>query len=327
MFVRNKTHFCPVLARGQLSRDEAALSLNVEAVFDIGSDGALTAQESFERDDTSPPDVRRLPLWRGTSVTAFVTVKGPARPPYARTVRFIAAGRTVDVAIYGDRRWDWRLGQWVSTEPEPFEEMALGWERAFGGTLDIPPHRTSDGLPHPGGQLPFPLNPNGRGLCIDGAPVEGTLLPNIEHPQRLMRAPYEHVAPHGIAPCPALVALRFADRPSCELANDFEEGGPRMRVLQLHMLHHAPGWLIFDDGVREGDVVTLAGHGNTTVSTQIPFCPARVLARTGTRREALSPTVRSVHLDADKRKLWVTWGHACTYAPRRAPRWIELEAA
>jgi uncharacterized protein YjbI with pentapeptide repeats len=80
--------------------------------------------------------------------------------------------------VVGDRTW--RGG--VASDPEPFTEMPLAWDRAFGG----PGHAT---------------NPIGRGfapVATDAGPVHP--LPNVEDPKRLVRSPKDRPAPVGFAP-------------------------------------------------------------------------------------------------------------------------------
>lgn len=72
----------------------------------------------------------------------------------------------------GDRVWH----RGVPTEPEPFVSMPLGWGRAFGG----------DG---------FADNPLGRGYAP--ADSEGTPLPNLELPGRLITSPGDRPTPAG----------------------------------------------------------------------------------------------------------------------------------
>ncbi len=328
MFLRNRSELSPRLAKGHFAPDLGVLAVTVEEVFDIDAQGALSrCSERRERRDSDPPDQGDRVLWRGTSVTAFATVQAPPRPPFARQVRLQVADRVVDLAVYGDRTWEKRLGQWGPSEPQRFERLPLSWQRAFGGTVTLEPHLTRDRLPHPGGPVSYPLNPTGRGFTIPDSPMEGTPLPNIEHPGALISAPHEHPVPHGFAPCPELFALRTREQqrelpaacPVIEAAFD--------TWIPLRMQHHAPGWLIFERPLAEGTVIELSGHGGEGLKATVPACPARVQTRFGSQTAELGPQVRSVHLDGDRRQLRVTWAHAGRYHPRRAPQWIDVRAA
>ncbi len=78
-----------------------------------------------------------------------------------------------NLVVFGDRYWKTGTGM---TFPQPFRAMELGWERSFGGQLDQD-------------------NPQGRGNRKDSL-----LLPNIEHPARLITSPRDRPPPSGFGP-------------------------------------------------------------------------------------------------------------------------------
>ena len=89
--------------------------------------------------------------------------------------------REARFAVVGDRWWRPDGGQ---SEPLPFTAMPLAWERSFGG---------------PG----FAANPAGRGIAPDPGDAEGRVaVPNIERPDRVIRAPSERPEPVGAWPIP-----------------------------------------------------------------------------------------------------------------------------
>ncbi len=327
MFVRNRTTFSPQLAKAYFARDRGELCVSIEAVFDILPDGTLNHAGAVARRVHDPPDIGGRVQWRGTSVTAFATVDAPSRAPFARTVRLRVVDRVIDLVVFGNRYWERRSGQWMQSAPERFERLGLSWDRAFGGVVDWPPHRTWDGLPHPGGTFSFALNPMGRGLCVDPSPVpiDGTPLPNVEHSRALICSPTDLPMPQGFAPCPELFGLRMAAARS-ELPTDSASFETALASwAPLRMIHHAPGALIFEESLSAGARLAISGPGAEPIRTQVPSCPARARIRSASRTRDLHPQVRSVHLDADRRQLRVTWGHTHAYHPRRAPQWIDVE--
>lgn len=84
--------------------------------------------------------------------------------------------------VFGDRTWQKTLGVALApTDPEPFDKLPLGWERAYGG----PAH---------------PANPVGQGHKSATLP-DGTLrLPNIESPERPIRGPGDGPEPVAFGP-------------------------------------------------------------------------------------------------------------------------------
>ena len=97
---------------------------------------------------------------------------GPAPSTY---VRLVMGSVDKTLYVFGDRRW--KLG--VQTEPEPFAEMPVGWEHAFGGSGFAP-------------------NPAGRGYApIATGAGEIHRLPNIEDPARMVKSPLDRPEPAG----------------------------------------------------------------------------------------------------------------------------------
>lgn len=122
-------------------------------------------------------------------VRAEVLLLGHAYPPErpARTCPVRVRVGAIDRTIYaiGDRRWV----RGVPSEPEAFDAMPLGWERAFGGTGFAP-------------------NPTGKGAA---AQLDGTVpLPNLERPEAMVRSPNDRPMPASFAPIDALWPQRAA---------------------------------------------------------------------------------------------------------------------
>jgi hypothetical protein len=151
--------------------------------------------------DLRDPD-RQPPLPPGTDFWPFkrqpeFVVRGQAYAPGGKPVPGITVSAAVGdrekrIAVFGDRRVVWQQSGQVSFEaPEPFTEMPLTWDRAYGG-LDwrTPlPDPITDAehlllqVDHPG---MYPRNPWGRGYLVQPDPVDDVLLPNLEDPSDLL---------------------------------------------------------------------------------------------------------------------------------------------
>jgi uncharacterized protein YjbI with pentapeptide repeats len=106
-------------------------------------------------------------------VTGKGYTHGGPRPACSVRVQLGPVDKTL--WIVGNRRW--KLG--AATDPEPFTEMPVSWQNAFGG---------------PG----YPDNPVGKGLgSVMGPTGEVHPLPNVEHPKHLVRSPKDRPAPSG----------------------------------------------------------------------------------------------------------------------------------
>jgi len=119
-----------------------------------------------------------LPKPRG-EVLCFGKVFAPGGKARAVVQPRVRVG-SVDKSLYaiGERRWV----RGVATDPEPFTELPLGWDKSFGG----------DGFVH---------NPLGKGALPieqDGAMVHP--LPQLEDPKALVKSPNDKPRPAGFGP-------------------------------------------------------------------------------------------------------------------------------
>jgi hypothetical protein len=114
-------------------------------------------------------------------------------PVHSMQVRALVDGRDVRVRVTGRRELGWdREGRPVIGAPEPFTEVPLRWENAYGGAdqrvpVD-PPLETIEeqarlDFDHPG---VYPRNPYGKGYVVLPDPIEGVELPNLEDPDHLL---------------------------------------------------------------------------------------------------------------------------------------------
>src|SRR5690606_6855814 len=119
-------------------------------------------------------------------------------------------------------------------EPEPFDGIPLSWSRAYGGTVRLAPgFLPGSEVPHPGGEVAYPQNPEGMGFILTEDDAHGAPLPNLEDPAALMTKPLDRPIPAGFAPCPRHAGLRPVPNP---------EAGDVVSALEqtLILKHHAP---------------------------------------------------------------------------------------
>jgi hypothetical protein len=135
-------------------------------------------------------------LYRG-GVDLFVFGKARAergRPVSFVMVRVSCRGFKCQVLAIGDRVWT-RKG--VPSAPQPFVEMPLTMQQAYGGTV------IWDGL-----TLAYPLNPEGKGFCMWETDAPGRALPNLESPGQLIQRWNDRPSPVGVGLCPPFFGPR-----------------------------------------------------------------------------------------------------------------------
>lgn len=97
------------------------------------------------------------------------------------TVGLQVAGKVKQIQVTGDRRARFtdKDSAPVFTDPEPFTDMGLRYERAYGGT-DVFSDKST--------VYPYPRNPLGSGFAVLNTQesVDNLLLPNLEDPNDLL---------------------------------------------------------------------------------------------------------------------------------------------
>jgi hypothetical protein len=131
-----------------------------------------------------------------------VVIRGSAFAPAGRPTpsMFVSAqiGRTSKrIAVFGKRLVEWSQGRPRLSRPEPFTEMPLLYQNAYGGLdnrVPIPAQLEEDYMrtvalgmqfDHPG---LYPRNPVGKGYLVLPDPVDGVELPNLEDPADILTA-------------------------------------------------------------------------------------------------------------------------------------------
>ena len=131
-----------------------------------------------------------------------VVIRGSAFAPGGRPTpsRFVSAqvGRVAKrIAVFGKRLVEWSQGRPRLGRPEPFTELPLLYQNAYGGLdnrVPIPAELEEDYMrtvalgmqfDHPG---LYPRNPVGKGYLVMPDPIDGVELPNLEDPADMLTA-------------------------------------------------------------------------------------------------------------------------------------------
>lgn len=166
----------------------------VKGTFVVSAAGELTPAEQQEpliacdvpHGDPAVSSLRYECEFALTKPRADVLINGSAFSPSGRPVESLDVSLEIGerrkvVRVTGDRIWERGLTGIRPSEPSPFSEMPLRFERAFGGS----DHSHADPR-HQGTEL---RNPVGVGFHKNPEPasVEGRPLPNLEDPESLLQ--------------------------------------------------------------------------------------------------------------------------------------------
>jgi hypothetical protein len=145
--------------------------IQVDLYYDDGDPETATLQ--YENDLT--------PYKVATDVVLVGKAYAPlGKPVTSLDVAVEVAGRRKAIRVIGDRRCAHRQDRDpVFTDPEPFAEMEIRYERAYGGK-DLKSHELFEYY--------YPRNTMGSGLAIKNMTevVDGLRLPNLEDPADLL---------------------------------------------------------------------------------------------------------------------------------------------
>ncbi|SMF29694.1 hypothetical protein SAMN02745866_01921 [Alteromonadaceae bacterium Bs31] len=170
------------------------LYVSVKASFSLTKEGWILSEEQVElnAEDIYHGDAASSSLKSpsdmhtgkpGTDVIVIGNAYAPAGTSVqAMDVRLAFAEKQKILRVFGDRTWQ----KGKISSPEPFTEMPIVFERAFGGG---PEHKVNE------------LNPVGTGYAggRDAAEMEGVPLPNIESPHQLVASVKDEPEPVGYA--------------------------------------------------------------------------------------------------------------------------------
>jgi hypothetical protein len=198
----NETPFEAEALPGLDPDGKALLTVIVKGTFTIVPEGvALVAEAQIPilfGDEPVDPEKGGSPRFEADTAPfkprADVLLVGKAHAPGGKPVRWLDAGLRVGmlqkvVRVFGDRTWisgGGKLSAPVFTDPEPFTEMPLVYEKAFGG-IDT----ESGGF--------CAENPVGCGFYTRKSPrnIDGAPLPNIEDASRPIRSWNDPPGPAG----------------------------------------------------------------------------------------------------------------------------------
>jgi uncharacterized protein YjbI with pentapeptide repeats len=230
-----------------------------------------TASEQIGQDtvlDAGMSKIRGEVLVAGSAFHA-----GPPAP--GTSVRVKIGSVDKKLYVFGDRVWKTTS----FSDPAPFAEMPVTWERAFGG----------EG---------FARNPVGKGVKpveVDGKKLRP--LPNIEDPDHLVKSPGDKPEPAGLGPIDQTWPQRM------ELAGTYDDEWYKTRFpgfakdFRWEFWNTAPKDQRIDGHFRPDEAFVIEGmtRGKRTVTSRLPGAVARLFLikeREGGEDELVEATTR-----------------------------------
>lgn len=189
---------------GRMQFPKHSLTIIVKGTFDLraGESASLADEQLFPTGDELYPDDDE-----GTGGAHYENDFAPFKPrtdlllvgrcyppggtaPLSRA-SFAVGSHQKTIAVIGDREWQGMMRGW--TDPKPFESMEIRYENSFGG-------------------VGFKKNPAGKGHAQVQTDDRKKMhpLPNLEHPDRLIRSKSDRPDPACFGPLGRMWEERFA---------------------------------------------------------------------------------------------------------------------
>lgn len=243
-----------------------------------------------------------LPPKPGTDVLLTAHAIPARRRGAMAKVAVRVADRSQTAIVYGDRVWKSRLGFLKISDPEPFDRMPLTWENAFGGADATPKnekHHTWE-----------PRNPVGKGLFAKKTEreIEGSPVPNIDHPKMPYRSAKDRPSPVGFLP----VAPSW--QPRLQYAGTYDDAWMKKRAPLLpddfderfHLT--APEGLRAERFLKGGERCSVLGTTpEGRLEFRLPRARPTVRLRFPAAAYALPLEMDTVHIDTDRMRLHLIW--------------------
>jgi hypothetical protein len=329
----NETDLQAALFRSVLPDPDRLMGVVVaRATYSLDARGGLTRDMDdpvpVSRDPIPLPSGElpgdQVPRKEGVDLLALGHVRAPDETPVVQLPVTLMVGEFVaSVMVYGDRAWrrkparpppasgsmrramptaasvaasaeDARV-EYEPSDPDPFTELPMTWERAYGGAAEID-----------GRRIPHPDNALGRGYLVPGAPVEGVPLPNLEDPAALLRRCDENPRPLCLAPLPRGSLFQSEDATSVD-----EETGAMVVHARFFNVAH-PRFRV--PALLGGEDVTLTGMtAGGPFAFTVPSLPLHVEVLLEKRRYSFPIRVDTLCLLPDERRVVLTWRAPFTY--------------
>jgi hypothetical protein len=318
MKLLNHTALPGALLVGSTTDNEQTGMVACKVTYRLTPDGRL---EPVPRDDmwdilVGPAVVNDVPLLpdldyrkRGVDLLIFGTARTPdAKPQKELDLQITCGGLSHHTRVFGDRTWLKSDDDLLISDAEPFVQMPLTNDRAFGGAGKI------EGRP-----APHSVNPVGKGFILNREDAPGVSLPNLERPDMLIRIWTNNPIPACFYK-PQGLLLDRAGPNSFEALSQNEDPLALSRIALSGVFNQAVPGLVCPEG-QLGRELRLRGfdHQGDVV---FPLPPERsqpgqwgpcVHVAAGERRSRFPLSIRSVIAFVDERALVVTYAGVFRY--------------
>lgn len=213
------------------------------------------------------------------------------------------------IAAFGPRVWERGLsGALTPSRPLPFERVAMTWQNAYGGVVDEPAailRVDGEDAFLPAHESAYPLSFDGIGFYTSAAHALHQPLPQLEHPEQLVRSWDDRPEPVCFAPCPLWSGLRAAFV--------MRQGQIDLPSVKRMPSRAAPRTTF--DRIEPGTEIALLGMrpGGRPLQFLAPPPPAFVDLTVGAAVERAVSKIDAIDIDAEASEVRVLYRASVTY--------------
>ncbi len=302
----NNTSFPHLLFRTSKEvKDSIAASINVRVSYDIYN-GKLKVSSQQDWPISASPIKTEFGtlagdfIYKRGGVDLFIFGKAiapdliPTRKMFVSV--FIKNKINHTLLIFGNRYWESGiLGLSIST-PEPFIEMPLTLENAFGG------YDEWDGL-----QIPCPSNPFGKGFIWEKETAKGKALPNIENPNKQITNWKDKPSPTGVVP------TTFCEDRLMKSSNPNE----KIEKFINPVFYNTAFYPMIASEIIPTEIIEITGvTAKGSYPIEIPAPPVTVNLQFGENHFNRQFYIDQIGIEPQKNKAFITYKYAFNYAIR-----------
>ncbi|MBS1929197.1 MAG: DUF2169 domain-containing protein [Chitinophagaceae bacterium] len=300
----NHTPFPSIMFRAGIDDNKYAMSVATRVTYDISGNSIQVSEDQqawapqYQAVQTKYGFLESDYVYRRGAVDILVmgNAKAPNNSPvpYMEVEVHFNKKRIHRIAIFGNRKWEKTIFGTAISTPEPFTEMPLILENAFGGMADW------DGV-----KLPFQNNPSGKGYYFSKEDSLNNPLPNIEDPNCLIKKWSDQPDPTGVCSTPQLSELHARNNVS------FDDQGKVTKYDPKFYNTAFPAMLV--DKVIPGDTLDITGMGDQAFSFRIPSCELVMKVSMNERFKEWPMYIEQVGLIVDEQKAFITYRYPINY--------------
>ncbi len=307
MEILNHTPYSHLLFRTALQqKDQNAGSIAVRVLYELKDQGLKTRDQNLWPLSAKPwtSTYGEFPsdaVYKKGGVDLFLF--GSAIAPHGIPVKEMSVNFKVGnkinhtIGVFGNRVWENGFWGLQISEPEPFMEMPLTLNNAYGGTDEW------DEL-----MIPYPHNPIGKGFIWEKKNAKGRALPNIEGLHNQIAKWNDRPSPVGMVPI-AICEERIKS------SVDFDNNG---KIVNLNPKYFNTAFNeMISPSIEADETISVTGvKSDSIIQFKVPDTKIKILLQFGDKHYERSPVIEEIGVEPKNNLVFITYRYSFNYTIR-----------